>query len=344
MKSPSSTAAASMIIALASLLHVLSSARPSTAFLVTPSRTRLNNNRQHTTHQSLTSRFASVNANKDDDDDDKDNNNTNPFTKLYQTINKTLGRDDKHFLESSTFVVTPLAAGLASFWLYPQTSLWFHTTVNYLSKNTWEPVDGGQLQWSILLPALNGVVMTAISLLYANLISTTGTQLRNRQIMVHSSLSQEVEGLRGLVQLVPYYPPASKAEFANFIQGYLHVLMAEIDPHQQRLETLRSHSGPLSDYRDGLHALSVKDDDDDATTTTTTTTTPSSINGNILERSYETLQQIGTARNARITSLQTKFPNLHYVTITALTVAILLIFLLETDRKVILFLEKFQIR
>ena len=40
--------------------------------------------------------------------------------------------------------------------------------------------------------------------------------------------------------------------------------------------------------------------------------------------------------------MQTKFPTLHYVTITALTTVILLVFLLETDRKVILFLDKFQ--
>ena len=255
------------------------------------------------------------------------------FRQIYNNINELLGREDKHFLESSTFVATPLSAAIASFFLYPTTSMLFHNAVNVLSKNNWEPVDGGQLQWSILLPALNGVVMTAISLLYANLISTTGTQLRNRQITVHSSLSRETEGVRGLIQLIAFYPQAHRREFGNYIQSYLQVLVNESDPDQQgdNVQNLRINSRPLSDFRNGLHSLSVKDDGN-------------VIHGNILERSYETLQSISDARNARITSLQTRFPDLHYLTITALSAAILFIFLLETDRKVILFLDKFQIR
>ena len=288
---------------------------------------------------SIAPRFASLQNNENSDNND----NQNRIETIYKTINQKLGRrDKKHFVESSTFVVTPLAAAMTSFWLYPQTSLWFHQTVTYLSDNKWEPVDGGQLQWSILLPALNGVVMTAISLLYANLISTTGTQLRNRQMMVHSSLTSEVEGLRGLLQLVHYYPdipydpkgPISKAHFAHHIRDYLQVLVEETDQaQQQRVDALQTASHPLSKYRDGLHALSM-----------TTDNAGNSVHPNILERSYESLQQICTARAARVTAMQTKFPDLHYVTITALTVAILFIFLLETDRKVILFLDKFQIR
>jgi hypothetical protein len=293
---------------------------------------------------------------------------------IYNAINQALGREDKHFLESSTFVATPLIAAMASFVLYPTTSIWFHNTVNFFSNNNWErkctlsrfvllcgspsfsltrvsnillihatnkttAVDGGQLQWSILLPALNGVVMTAISLLYANLISTTGTQLRTRQITIHSSLSHEIEGLRGLIQLIAYYPEHCRAYFANFIQVYLMVLVKETDPDQQQTQQvrdLRSVSPPLSDYRDGLHSLSVGYGASD--------TNIVEMNGNILERSYETLQRLFEARNERVTSLQTKFPGLHYVTITALSAAILLIFLLETDRKIILFLDKFQIQ
>lgn len=104
-----------------------------------------------------TSRFASININTDED---------------------RISAAEKHFLETSLFTSTPFLAAIASYFLYPTTSRIFHQTVLFLSNNKWVPVDGGNLQWSILLPALNGVVMTAISLLYANLISTTGSKFK----------------------------------------------------------------------------------------------------------------------------------------------------------------------
>jgi len=56
------------------------------------------------------------------------------------------------------------------------------------------------------------------------------------------------------------------------------------------------------------------------------------------------LDRVVSGRSARISALQNTFPPLHYVTITALTAAILFVFLIETDRPVILFLDNFQLR
>ena len=280
--------------------------------------------------------WASINNSNNADEDNNLKQETAKYLQdFYQQWNALTGREDKHILESRTFVVTPFVAGLLSFFMYPKTAIWFHNAVEFFSKNNFETVDGGQLQWSILLPALNGVVMTAISLLYANLISTTGTQLRERQMTIHSTLSQEMDGLRRLVHLVPYYPLDFRATFAQYVQEYLTVLVKDVDPDRQddkRIDQLRSESPVLSAYRNGLHALSAMDDDGII------------MNGNILDRSYETLDQICQARSTRIMSTQTRFPSLHYVTITTLSAVILLVFLLETDRKVILFLDKFQIR
>ncbi|CAB9515231.1 expressed unknown protein [Seminavis robusta] len=248
---------------------------------------------------------------------------------VYAAARKGLGMEDKHFLESSFFSVTPLMAAVASFFLYPTQSVWFHKAVTYFNK--FEPVDGGNLQWSILLPALNGVVMTAISLLYANLISTTGTQLRNRQITVHQSLSTEVEGIWGLIQLLQYYPIQSQPSFGQHLNQYTLTLIDE--SYNTNPQDLRTNCQSLNDFRNQLHYLSTRPAAADDI-----------LHDTIRERSYETLQSILVARTTRITSLQTRFPALHYVTITALTFAILGIFLLETDRSVILYLDKFQLQ
>ena len=200
-----------------------------------------------------------------------------------------------------------------------------------LSNNKWVPVDGGQLQWSVLLPALNGVVMTCVSLLYANLISTTGTQLRNRQIKIQESLTTEIDGIRGLAQLLPFYPEGevgAQSLCGSQLMVYIKLLTLELSPDSDPL-SLRSASPTLSSYREKLHSTSILD---------------GALHDNIRERSYEMLDRAGTGRSSRIAALQNTFPPLHYVTITALTAAILFVFLIETDRPVILFLDNFQLR
>ena len=239
----------------------------------------------------------------------------------------------RHFLENQLFILAPFFAAFASFLMYPLASRGFHSIAVLLSNNKWVPVDGGQLQWSVLLPALNGVVMTCVSLLYANLISTTGTQLRNRQIKIQESLTNEINGIRGLAQLLPYYPEgttSAKSQCGGQLMVYLKLLTLELSPDSDPL-SLRSASPPLSSYREKLHGASVLPEGE-------------ALNDVIRERSYEMLDRVVSGRSARISALQNTFPPLHYVTITALTAAILFVFLIETDRPVILFLDNFQLR
>ena len=174
--------------------------------------------------------WASIPGSSNDDGKKRtDPNKDDIVNDLYYKMNKKLGRrQDKHILESRSFILTPIISGILSFYLYPTTALWFHNCVAFLSNNKFESVDGGQLQWSILLPALNGVVMMAVSLLYANMISTTGTQLRQRQMNIHTSLSQEMEGIRALLQLIPYYPISFRYYFNEKTKMYFQKLVKEV--------------------------------------------------------------------------------------------------------------------
>ena len=258
------------------------------------------------------------------------NDNNNFFSDFGEDKDSAEAR---HFLENQLFILAPFFAAFASFLMYPLASRGFHSIAVLLSNNKWVPVDGGQLQWSVLLPALNGVVMTCVSLLYANLISTTGTQLRNRQIKIQESLTNEINGIRGLAQLLPYYPEGTtnaKSQCGGQLMVYLKLLTLELSPDSDPL-SLRSASPPLSSYREKLHGASVLPDGE-------------ALNDVIRERSYEMLDRVVSGRSARISALQNTFPPLHYVTITALTAAILFVFLIETDRPVILFLDNFQLR
>lgn len=160
-------------------------------------------------------------------------------------------------------------------------------------------------------------------------VCAPAAQLRERQLIIHKSLSTEVDGIRKLVQLIPFYPEDCRQQFGEHVEDYVHMIVQELAPDVDSL-SLRSAYSPLMDYRQELHGLSVS--------------ASHTLDATIRERSYETLEGIATGRAARIASLQTTFPPLHYVTISTLTAVILLVFLIETDRDVILFLDNFQLR
>ncbi|KAL3909304.1 MAG: hypothetical protein SGARI_002669 [Bacillariaceae sp.] len=109
--------------------------------------------------------------------------------------------------------------------------------------------------------------------------------------------------------------------------AYIQQLVIELGPKTNEMD-LRTIIPPLLDYKDELHRISLEN----------------VIHDNIRERSYEMVDRVATGRQSRVTSLQETFPPLHYGTITALSLAILFVFLIETDRPVILFLDNFQVR
>jgi hypothetical protein len=130
-----------------------------------------------------------------------------------------------------------------------------------------------------------------------------------------------------LAQLLPYYPDNGRAVFGTHLMAYIQQLVIELDPKSNYMD-LRTIIPPLWDYRDELHRISLED----------------AIHDSIRERSYEMLDRVATGRQNRVTALQETFPPLHYGTITALSLAILFVFLIETDRPVILFLNNYQLR
>lgn len=133
--------------------------------------------------------------------------------------------------------------------------------------------------------------------------------------------------MRGLAQLLPYYPDNGRAVFGTHIMAYIQQLVIELGPKSSERD-LRTIIPPLLDYRDELHRTSLEN----------------VIHDNIRERSYEMLDRVAMGRQNRVTALQETFPPLHYGTITALSIAILFVFLIETDRPLILFLDSFQLR
>ena len=75
-----------------------------------------------------------------------------------------------------------------------------------LSSKNWAAVDGGQYQATIVTPAINGLVVPSIALLFATLTSTTINTLRQRKLQIGTSLNTEADDLRMLSTMIDSLP------------------------------------------------------------------------------------------------------------------------------------------
>ena len=67
----------------------------------------------------------------------------------------------------------PILSPVVAFFTYEITAEVFDSMIEYISDRTWVAVDGGQYQTQIITPAVNGIVVPAIALLFATLVSNT---------------------------------------------------------------------------------------------------------------------------------------------------------------------------
>ena len=137
----------------------------------------------------------------------------------------------------------------ASFASFPLSSRLYHEAVELLGRNNFQSVDDGELQWEVILPALNGVVMAAISILLANLVSTTFITLRNRQMQVHSSLNAETEDIRCLIDCIEFYPEGRREIFRSCLRRYIKMIADELLSNQSP-QRIRLNSGhPMLEFK-----------------------------------------------------------------------------------------------
>lgn len=100
---------------------------------------------------------------------------------------------------SNLLVVVPLATPIIAFFTFELCAKAFSTFNDYLSQgNKWVAVDGGAYQARIIAPAINGLVVPAVALLFATLISTTITTLRQRQVEIRRAINMEAGELRAM--------------------------------------------------------------------------------------------------------------------------------------------------
>ena len=254
-----------------------------------------------------------------------------------------------------TLTWAPIFCPILAYLLYDPTAAIFAKTLDVIANNKWFPVDGGAYQAKIIAPAINGVVIPAMSLLFANLIATTVTTLRQRQMDITTAINTEAGQIRRLTSLLDVFvsdvPESSySSRSSNNPLGQLKKLQSKcrtyLLEYTSRLiaechESVNYASLDTTGMDSELNGLLTALNRHCANSNSEIGNAPSPI---ILSETYNAVNTLSQERSNRITALQSTFPQLHYVIICFLALSICLTFLMETNQDILVFLNAIQLR
>jgi hypothetical protein len=251
---------------------------------------------------------------------------------LEQSALSDAARQRDFWLTFDGFVrLIPIVNPIVAFYSYEDLARTVDVLTEFLSptQNSWVPVDGGAYQARIIAPAINGVVVPAIAILFATLISNTVSILRQRLMEIRTSINLEAGDLRYLQTMIDSFPDGSvdQMKCRSYLIQYVSRVIAESQPGVtiSRLEPTGMDSemnGMLAQLNEALDRI------------------PPTVAG----ESYGAIARLNNHRSKRISALQSTFPPLHYIIVSALALSICVAFLMETNQELLIFLNSIQLR
>jgi len=289
-------------------------------------------------------------------------NGKSPNTPNQQDENQDEGRwehysiftgGDPHFLYSKEYYqrrsgldieavvecLIPIVAPSVAFLTYDIVASSFSTLIDVVAQNKWVAVDGGSFQAKIITPTINGVVLPAISVLFATLASTTIRTLRDRQLDIRSAINAEAGELRAMEYLMAAFPDKDRqASCRQYMLQYTSRIIAECQP-DWRHPIILAVDGCLPSFKYGglldselngvLQSLTGADE---------------SMSVILQDQSYQAVTRLRQARQNRLTALQSTYPPLHYVILAVLASGTCTGFLMEADEELLFFMNAVQLK
>jgi hypothetical protein len=240
-------------------------------------------------------------------------------------VDKETGDDEQRFWKAVHRVVrlVPIVAPILAYFTYEELASCVNIIEDFLdSQRAWIAVDGGAYQAKIIAPAVNGVVVPSISILFATLISNTVSSLRQRILDIREAINMEAGDLRVLTTMVDAYPPGCEQDKCrSYLIQYTSRLIAESRPGV-KVNNLEP-TGMDSEMYGMLGQLNEVANGSDIDVPPT-----------ILAESYGAVTRLNNERCRRISALQSTYPSLHFIIVTMLAVSICVAFLMETNQEV----------
>ncbi len=261
-------------------------------------------------------------------------NNVDALGELYSNVFDVTPDDDSRFSHENdttfleeTLKYFPMVLPVVAYLAYDPTAELFAAILDSLAQTNWVAVDGGAYQAKIIAPAVNGVVVPAISILFANLIATTINTLRQRQLDIRTCLDMEAGQLRILQSLLEIFPDSHICR--RYLTQYTTRLIAESQPTMAVESLDYSLDTELNGILAELNKWATRKD---------------SISPLLLGNAYNAASKLYEERAKRIAALRSLFPPLHFIIVSALAVSICIAFLLETKQDILVFLNAIQLR
>eukprot|EP00984_Skeletonema_dohrnii_P014733 scaffold6243_cov108-Skeletonema_dohrnii-CCMP3373.AAC.2 len=268
----------------------------------------------------------------------------------------------------------PFIMPIVAYSTYESTARMFNKMVEFISDNNWIAVDGGQYQAEIITPAINGLVVPSLSLLFATLVNNTINTLRQRQLQIRTSLNTEANDLRVLATILDSLPSQlrkAKNHLREYLIQYASRVIAESKPGLS-IEThmfigsmdieldgfLRMWNGlsmgsygtmfidtmlPASNYTVDQKEFDPYQLQLSITPKERQTVAPF-MSPYIFSETYDALTRLRKERSIRVSALQSTYPMLHYVILALLASSICTVFLMETNQDLLLFLSAIQLK
>ncbi|KAL3790654.1 hypothetical protein HJC23_009754 [Cyclotella cryptica] len=301
-----------------------------------------------------------------DDIEDKCSNSTGPSPLLTE-----LGKTSPSNL---ALRYIPVVMPMLAYSTYELTAKLFDTMVELISNNNWVAVDGGAYQSSIITPAINGLVVPSMALLFATLMSNTINTLRQRQMQIRTSLNIEANDLRMISVMVDSMPSElreTKNHLRKYLMQYATRVIAECRPglsfNNQRL--MGSIDSEINGFLQVLNTLGITqystmyvDTFLPAANYTVEDVRFSHIQNElglstkqrrmsapflppyVFSEVYDALTRLRHERSVRLSALQSTYPPLHYAILALLGCSICGVFLMETNQELLIFLNAIQLK
>lgn len=225
---------------------------------------------------------------------------------------------------------SPVLIPILAYQMYDPVAELFAGVLDSMSNRNWVVVDGGAYQAKIIAPAINGVIMPSIALLFANLIGNTVSTLGQRQLTIRTTINMEAGQLRILQSMLDSFPQGVVQDKCRYyLMDYTSRLISE--GHESVDLDASDQSGMDSELYGVINELNRL---------SATELVPAMILG----QSYGACNKLSEHRSKRITALQSTFPALHYIIVAALALSICIVFLMETNQDLLVFLNAVQLR
>jgi hypothetical protein len=237
--------------------------------------------------------------------------------------------------ESILNVLIPTLTPLIAFLSYEDVAETFAWSIDVLGPGNWVAVDGGEYQARIIAPAINGVVVPAVSILFATLASMTISSLRDRQLQIRLAINMEAGELRALECLLDCFPSGMiKDRAREYLMQYTSRVIAESSHTHGSGEAATNPRRGMDSELNAFVSVLLKQNGNEKDAV------PSLIVSEVLS----SVSKLREQRKKRITALQSTFPPLHYLILVVLAFSQCTAFMIETSSKSQIFLNALQLK